>query len=287
MNSPWIWLIGLGLFFLVLIINSKRWQILLSFEEVKISFIQSFQLSLMGLFFNFFMPGGAGGDVVKAGYLMGQYGGKRWFIGWSALVDRLFGLSALLLYAGVTGVLFKSYLEPPWQKAFFLMGLVILMGFGVLLLVLNVFPKKKAMEFLQSHPWLEKSLLPLFYFFQKPKQMILPFLMSLLSQAINLGMGIFLVYHLQVTLPLWMLFLLFPFGFLATILPLSPAGLGVGQLAFYSLFHQVAGQGDFGVLMISFYQAVQFLFGVLGGLLFVLYRKGPRKGPSPPFSQSL
>lgn len=272
-NAPIVWLVGISLFLIVLLINSKRWQILLSFEKVNISFFQAFRLSLLGIFFNFFMPGGVGGDVVKAGYLMRENAGKKWFIGWSILVDRIFGMSALLLYSGVTGVLFSSHLNATLKASFLSLSLAILLGFVTLLLILILSPKDRIEALLKSHPLLEKVLHPLFFFFQKPKQMILPFLLSLISQGAVIAMGGFLIFYLNVEMPYWILLLVFPFGFLATILPIAPAGVGVGQMAFYYLFHEVAQKGEFGVLTITYFQAVQFLLGLLGGLIFVLYKK--------------
>ena len=103
--------------------------------------------------------------------------------------------------------------------------------------------------------------------------MIVPFLLSLVSQALLMGLGVCLVFLLDPGFSPWMIFLIFPFGFLATVLPISPAGLGVGQAAFYYLFAKVTGSGDFGVLTITFVQAVQFLVALAGGFLFVAYRK--------------
>ncbi len=272
-NSPLVWGSGCLLFLIMVLINSRRWQVLLRFENVSVSFLETVRLSLVGIFFNFFMPGGVGGDVVKAGYLMRDQKQKKWFIGWSILVDRIFGMMALLLYSGITGILFHDELSPLLQASFFTLSVGILTGFAVLLALLILSPKKRIDQLLRSHPLLEKVLHPLFFFFQKPRQMLVPFLLSLCSQGILIGMGGFLIFFLDVNIPVWVLLLVFPFGFLATILPISPAGVGVGQMAFYYLFEKVSGNGEFGVLVITFFQAVQFLVGLLGGLVFVLYKK--------------
>ena len=42
----------------------------------------------------------------------------------------------------------------------------------------------------------------------------------------------------KLALEVVVLLLIFPFGFLATVLPISPAGVGVGQMAFYYLFEK-------------------------------------------------
>ncbi len=210
---------------------------------------------------------------MKAGFLMGDVKAKKWFIGWSTLVDRIFGLLALMLYSGIAGLFFYQDLPEKLQMGVFTMSSLILVGFVVLILFLLLSPKKKIEGLLKSHPFVEKVLLPLFFFFQRPKKVVVPFLLSLIGQGVVIGIGIFLGLFLGVDIPWWEILIIFPFGFLATILPISPAGIGVGQAAFYYLFKEVAGNGEFGVLLITFYQAVQFVVGLFGGLVFVLYKK--------------
>ena len=274
LKSLWVWVVGVLLFFGVVVINSKRWQILLNLEKVSISYTQALRLSLIGVFFNFFVPGGGvGGDVVKAGYLIKAHRAKGYFIGWSVLVDRVFGVLALLFFSALTGLLFYPQLAVDLQFGFFSLSLSIFIGFFIFTALLLFSPRSKIKSILCSHSFLEKTLLPLFFFFRRPGFMILPFVLSLVSQALVMGVGLSLFFLLDPGFPLWMIFLVFPFGFLATVLPISPAGLGVGQAAFYYLFDKVAGHGEFGVLTVTFFQAVQFAVGLLGGLLFVVYKQ--------------
>lgn len=273
LNSWAVWFMGVGLFAGVLTLNSLRWLVLLRVESVDLNFPQALRLSLIGVFFNFFTPGGVGGDVVKAGYLMRSNPGKRWFIGWSILVDRIFGMLALLLYSSITGLLFYRQVDSTLQASIYSLSLIIFLGFILLILFLILSPKKIIEQWLRYHPLLERVLIPLFYFFHRPRKIILPFLLSLGSQGLVISLGILLVYYLGMDLPVWMVLLIFPFGFLATVLPISPAGIGVGQMAFFYLFDKLAQQGSFGILAITFFQAVQFLVGLIGGLLFVMYKK--------------
>ena len=272
LKSLWVWVCGVILFLGVLAINSRRWQLLLRFQGIFISYGRAFFLSLIGLFFNFFIPGGGvGGDLVKAGYLIRDYKTKKWFIGWSILVDRSLGVFALLFYSALTGLFFFRQLESDLQSYFFFLSLGIFSGLFCFI-ILVFLPKTKINHFLRSYSMTEKILLPFFFFFQKPKTMMTPFLLSLLSQALLMSMGVLLIFLLDNGLSPWMIFLIFPLGFLTTVLPVSPAGLGVGQAAFYYLFSKIIGDGDFGILTITFIQAVQFLVALIGGFLFVVYR---------------
>ena len=273
LSSLSVWAYGLIAFFIVLLINSKRWQILLSFEKVEIPFLKALSLSLIGIFFNFFVPGGVGGDVVKGSYLIKDHPSKKWFIGWSILVDRVFGVLALLFYSSITGLLYSSRLELKLRWSFYSLSLLIFLFLITLIVILIFLPKNRMDRLLRSQPWAEKVLLPLFYFVRYPRKVILPFLLSLVGQGLVISIGAFLVYYLQLPIPIWVILLIFPFGFLATVVPISPAGIGVGQAAFFYLFDRVVNQGEFGVLTITFFQAVQFLVGLAGGALFIFYKK--------------
>jgi uncharacterized membrane protein YbhN (UPF0104 family) len=73
------------------------------------------------------------------------------------------------------------------------------------------------------------------------------------------------------------LIFLFPLGLTATALPLSPAGIGVGQVAFAELF-RMASQGalTFGATAFTVFQAMQLLVNVSGILFYFSYRQEVR-----------
>ena len=276
LKSLWVWVGGGLLFTGVLFINSKRWQILLNLEGVRVPYGRVFSLSLIGLFFNFFIPGGgAGGDLVKAGFLMGDFQNKKWFIGWSVLVDRVFGVLALLFYSAVTGFLFNNHLNPPLRPWVFTLSLMIFLSFILFLSVVFFLLLSGWFNWFKPSKTTKKILYPLFLFSKNPGVMGLSFLLSLMSQALLICFGVLLFLLLKPGFSIGMVFLLFPISFLSTILPISPAGLGVGQISFHYFFEKFTGFGEFGFLTITFLQAVQFLVSLAGGLLFILYKKKP------------
>jgi uncharacterized protein (TIRG00374 family) len=78
-----------------------RWQILLRVQGVNISMLRLSGLTLIGLFFNIFMPGGTGGDVVKSFYLLREAPGKKAEALLSVMMDRLIGLIMMFVIAGL------------------------------------------------------------------------------------------------------------------------------------------------------------------------------------------
>ena len=89
-------IISVLLYFLSQIVSSERLRLILNSNDYQITFNNNFILYLMGIFYNFFIPGGFGGDAYKF-YLMKknyEWDFKKLF---KLLVfDRLIGLGALV-----------------------------------------------------------------------------------------------------------------------------------------------------------------------------------------------
>src|SRR4051812_47291945 len=67
--DPFWLVLGMTAYCVVEILGALRWQILLRLQGVVLSWSRVFALVMIGLFFNFLIPGGTGGDVVKIFYL--------------------------------------------------------------------------------------------------------------------------------------------------------------------------------------------------------------------------
>jgi glycosyltransferase 2 family protein len=99
-DKSWLFIGFLGYGF-VEFISAGRWQILLRVQGFALSFRRVLALTMIGVFFNFFIPGGTGGDAVKMYYLVKETPGRRGTAILSVIVDRLIGLLALIVFAGV------------------------------------------------------------------------------------------------------------------------------------------------------------------------------------------
>ena len=97
-NSLWLFL-GLAAYGAVEIVGGIRWQLLLRVQGIVLSWRRVCALLMIGLFFNFLIPGGTGGDVVKLFYLLKETAGQRAAALLSVMVDRIIGLIALIVLA--------------------------------------------------------------------------------------------------------------------------------------------------------------------------------------------
>lgn len=73
-----------------------RWYLLLRHVKVMLSFSDTLRLSLIGLFFNLFVPGGVGGDLIKMVYLKREAGERYPQALLTVILDRVLGLLGLL-----------------------------------------------------------------------------------------------------------------------------------------------------------------------------------------------
>ena len=83
------------------LLTSLRWHVLLAALDIRISQARTFTINMVGAFYNAFMPGTTGGDVIKAYYAAKHARDKRTRAVISVLVDRAIGLYALIVIGGV------------------------------------------------------------------------------------------------------------------------------------------------------------------------------------------
>ncbi len=116
----------------VLCLVSLRWWIILRVQEIHLPFQRIIGLNLIGQFFNAFLLGSTGGDVIRIYYLIRQVPDRKAIATLSILVDRAFGLLALLL---VTAIALPSQLivldrDPNTRQIAF--SLYLILGLGSL-----------------------------------------------------------------------------------------------------------------------------------------------------------
>jgi uncharacterized protein (TIRG00374 family) len=134
----WIFAVALGAFFFGQILVGLRWWLLLRTQSVFIEFWAAVRLHFLGLFYNNFMPGSVGGDLVRAWYVTKH--SDKWFeAALSVFVDRLIGLASTLIIAalfyslflrgstisiaaGGQGGLLKSIVEYKWIFLWLVVG---------------------------------------------------------------------------------------------------------------------------------------------------------------------
>ncbi len=87
---------GILAYVLVEVFAAFRWQILLRVQKIRLSFTRIAGLFLIGMFYNQFLPGGTGGDIIKSYLLLKETPDKKAGALLAVVFDRLIGLVALV-----------------------------------------------------------------------------------------------------------------------------------------------------------------------------------------------
>ncbi len=91
------WWIALGIlaYFVVEMAAAIRWQVLLRVQGIWLSNARVGALFFIGMFYNQFMPGGTGGDIIKSYLLLKETPDKKAGALLAVMFDRIIGLVAL------------------------------------------------------------------------------------------------------------------------------------------------------------------------------------------------
>lgn len=101
-------LLGFAGFGVCLFVCALRWQIILRAQQFDLPFRRTTTLYLIGQFFNAFMLGATGGDLVKALYVARETHHQKTEIVTSIFIERAFGLLAIIALAPLSMLLRRA-----------------------------------------------------------------------------------------------------------------------------------------------------------------------------------
>ncbi|MGE4232615.1 MAG: lysylphosphatidylglycerol synthase transmembrane domain-containing protein [Bacteriovoracia bacterium] len=258
-----------------------RWFKLLRGQDLKVSFSDTFRLSMIGVFFNTAIPGAVSGDVVKGYYVVRKqpHGRGRIKAFTTLLMDRLLGLSALICVSfGAMLLNLNEILATPSLKH--LCGLITLLWVGVVIFYSFVLIDwklfKKIIQMAERIPGIG-GLLSKFFEAVKAYENCRHVIFQGLFVSVIIHCSIIAAFIiLSRTLggfagvPIDRFFFLVPFGLLITAIPIAPAGLGTGHAAFLGLFQMVGTKA--GADLFTAYVTFQIFISLIGGLFYLQSR---------------
>lgn len=255
-----------------------RWRTLLSAVGARVPWGRALMLQLTGLFFNLVIPGNVGGDVIKALYVARDQAPEvRGGVLLIVLVERLAGLMGLvgiasLVVAARGGALLESPAYRPLVSVVLLLGLGFYGGTAVALFAVRRYGARLE-ERLTGASKLASLLRQLLTAFRlvshRPRALAVALVASMAMHATSMAYFTLLtrtVGHQEVAYS--EVASLFPIGLLSLLLPISPAGFGVGHVVFDKLFETAGLTGGatiFNVFLIG--QMTPCLIGVVPYLL--------------------
>ncbi len=270
--------------FLALLLNAYRWFLLLKFRGIHISFWKCFKLSFIGLFFNYAMPGGVGGDFVKLYYIVkANNQSLKYSAGVSVLLDRLLGLFSMILFANLSFFFFYNQVQDDSEKIIRLLIPSLSLLFGFLFVILFSFSnriKSFLKKWVYKFPGASKlqNVSQEFRAFRKePKVLFLTLGLSFVSQSLLVLFFVLCGFHLGFDLPVSVYFYVVPISIISSVVPITPAGIGVGQVAMDFLIYLYSGEkSNLGTSAMTLQQGIQFLLSLSGAVFYLMMKHDKR-----------
>lgn len=264
----------------ILLLGVLRWQIILKVHGLNLPLTRTIEISLIGHFFNSFLLGSIGGDVLKAYYVARETHQKKTEAVVTVAVDRIIGLFSMLLLACVMMVLnrdligaLKSNLKP-------VIWLILAMTGGCAVFILLSFWGGVSKGVPRARQWLRKlpkgemieRSLGAFREFGRDKTFFLRVLpVAMLANLVCIAHFMTLIWGFRLDAPILAIAAIVPIVTCISTLPITPSGLGVREnLYVWFLATHGIGIPYAEALLISLIGFGTSLFwSVLGGLVYV------------------
>jgi uncharacterized protein (TIRG00374 family) len=272
-RQPWLLAMDLAVFAFGTLMGTLRWRALLGLAQVEVPFRRLLQLQMTALFFNVVIPGNVGGDVVKALYVARDADPrKRTTILLLVFVERLVGLAGLVVVASlVTALRGPALWQDPQLRQLALavaaLGALTVLGpIGFMLVMRFAGHRLEALTSGSSRvaSLLNRIVMSLRLLSSGPKNLFIALTLSMIVHAAAMGLFTLLTRAiLDRDVAYSAVATIFPLGILTMVLPVSPAGLGVGHVAFDRLFAAIgltSGATIFNVYLLG--QITPCLLGV-------------------------
>lgn len=273
-----------ALLFLVLasLCVTTRWWRLLALNHCPTRWYDAFRFTYSGLFFNAVIPGINGGDVARAVAVVRGHPDRRGDAFMTVVVDRVLGLVGMVVLGTVLVLLADDRLAP--------LKLPVGLFCGALLLGAALFfapPVRRLVRFEEVARRLPQGerLLRLDAgarrLLRAPGEVAIALALSFGNHVLN-GMAVFAAARAlgsDLGFADWLATM--AIGNTVAALPLSPGGLGVGEVLFGSLAELLGSTYAIGVATSLLYRLALYAMSLLGGLVMLLPRGAAIESPPP------
>ena len=274
--------INFGLLVLALVVyygcvltSFVRWHLLLRSQNLPFRLRDAFRLGFIGYFFNVFIPGTIGGDLVKAVYVAREQ--SRRAVGVATVVfDRILGLYGMFCMAFIATLIFhKQAFSPEMQPVTWtIWGAFALGGIGLTVTFAAVWMKLGWLQKMTRWRVVGHTLGEVFKAIEVYRGR-----MGVIWIALAMSIWIHALLGASLTLiaaalpgqapPIGQCFYICPIGLFVASVPITPAGLGILEDAWRRLFLLSGSPNGFIVALV--YRVIVIVTTVPG---FVYYLRG-------------
>jgi len=264
-------------------ITFLRWYFLVRAVELPFRVRDAFRLGAIGFFFNTFLPGSVGGDIIKAAFLAREHARRTVAVA-TVIMDRVIALWALIWFVALLGCVFwaTGQLEGPGTEACrtIVVSAWVIVGITLTVwLLLGLLPDERAQKFagrLERLPRVGHSAAEfwraVWMYRRRPRSVFGVLALSWVGHVFF----VLLFYGSVRTLcepgpelpTLAQHFLIVPIGLVIQAMPLFPGGAGIGELGFGGLYQWLGYPPANGVIGSLVMRVINWILGVFGYLVY-------------------
>jgi glycosyltransferase 2 family protein len=278
-NAQYRWVVlGIAAYVMVEVAAAIRWHVLLKVQKIHLSLPRLSGLFLIGMFYNQFLPGGTGGDIMKSYYLLKETPDKKAGALLAVVFDRFIGLVALVVITGTLISLRYDFLAQTTETRNLLWVLLFLLGTSILTLIstfvisgFNLFHwlperfagREKLIEIsaayhLYAHHW---------------RATLVAFGASIIAHLATFVTFLCAAYALGATVPVVNFFAVMPVERTISALPISFAGIGVREKVLQIMLSHLCGVPEANAILIGSLSFLIILVCCLpGAIVYVFYK---------------
>ena len=278
-NAEYHWVgIGMLAYIVVEVAAAFRWHVLLKVQRIHLSLPRLSGLFLIGMFYNQFLPGGTGGDIIKSYFLLKETSDKKAGALLAVVFDRFIGLVALVTITGALISLRFDFLSQTPDTRRLLWLLLVILGASILALLstfvitgfklFHLLPKKfpgreklieiSAAYHLYAHHW---------------RATLVAFGASIVAHLATFATFLCAAYALGARVPLVNFFAVMPVERTISALPISFAGIGLREKVLQIMLHGLCGVPEATAILIGSLSFVIILICCVPGAIFYFFYK--------------
>ncbi len=284
-SADYRWIAGaIFAYLMVEVAAAFRWQVLLKVQRIHLSVPRVAGLFLIGMFYNQFLPGGTGGDIIKSYLLLKETPGKATGALLAVVFDRMVGLVALIAITGVLIGLRYEWLTQLPETRNLVWVLFAVLGSAVLMLVTSFvvsgfnFAHKLPQRFPGRETLIELSAA--YHLYAHHWRATLAALgASVVAHLSTFATFLCVAYAFKARVPVLDFFAIMPVERTISSLPISFAGVGLREKIFQVMLNGLCGVPEaVAVLIGSMSFLVMLVCAAPGGIVYFLYKPSGQTG---------
>jgi uncharacterized protein (TIRG00374 family) len=269
---------AIGAYVIVEIAAALRWHVLLKVQAINLSLPRTFGLFFIGMFYNQFLPGGTGGDIIKTYLLLKEAPGKGPGALLAVLFDRVIGLVALIVITGTLILLRYHWLTQTPESARLVWTLLAVLGSSILALLTSFvvsgfnLPRRLPAHFPLREKLIEISTAYHLYAHHWTATLA-GFAASVVAHLGTFLTFLFVAFAFRADVALVDFFAVMPIERTISALPISFAGVGLREKILQTMLHGLCGVPEAVAVLIGSMSFLVMLFCALpGGMVYFFYK---------------